>query len=250
MGDRVAVLRDGCAAAARRAAGALRSAGQPVRRVVHGLPVDEPLRRVGRRTRPVEARLAGARRSRPGGPRCACRSRSDGRRRRRDPPRASDVPAGRATARRTQLVADVELVEALGNEQLVHFADRRDAASATDARPATIATRRRRGRGRGRSRTASPGSTRRLGVRAGERDHVRRRRRAAPLLRSGRPAPRWRRRGMTARRSAAPSSGSSPGASSSTATRCSRSSTCTRARSPRRSTPSQRFRCASSTSRC
>ena len=48
LGQRVAVLRDGAAAAGRHAAEPLPPPGEPVRRCVHRLAVDEPRRRAGR----------------------------------------------------------------------------------------------------------------------------------------------------------------------------------------------------------
>ena len=49
MGDRVAVMRDGRLAQCGAAAGALRRAGRPVRRRLHGLARDEPAARADRR---------------------------------------------------------------------------------------------------------------------------------------------------------------------------------------------------------
>ena len=58
MGDRVAVLRGGTLQQLADAAGALRAPGEPVRRVVHRLAADEPLRSDGLRAGATELVLS------------------------------------------------------------------------------------------------------------------------------------------------------------------------------------------------
>ena len=103
MGDRVAVMRVGPAAAVRAAAGGLRRAGQPVRRRVHRLPGDEPL--PGRRSTPGRdgaARRAGPRRAAGAARRGCQRALPRATSRRRDPPRgARATPRERRRRRRT-----------------------------------------------------------------------------------------------------------------------------------------------------
>ncbi len=121
MGDRVAVMRSGRAAAVRSPAGAVRPAGQPVRRGVHRLAGDEPVRGVDDRGRPVRpARVPG--------------HRAAGLVRAAHPALASyagqkvilglrpeHLPAAVNGASGPTMVGDVDLIEALGSELVIHF---------------------------------------------------------------------------------------------------------------------------------
>ena len=109
LGQRVAVMRDGADPAGRHAAGALPRAGQPLRRRVHRLAVDEPRRgpTSGERRRRVRRLADPARREAAAGEGRVARSSASGRRTSRTPrtPRAAcreiDVEvAGRRGARR------------------------------------------------------------------------------------------------------------------------------------------------------
>ena len=137
MGDRVAVMRVGTAAAVRATAGALRQAREPVRRRVHRLARDEPLpgRRSTPRARSIAARRPAARRYPPTLtdearhrplPRAA--------RRGRDPARGPRRRARSAlTAQRaSDFEGTVDLVEELGAEKLVHFHIDAERLSASD----------------------------------------------------------------------------------------------------------------------
>ena len=97
LADRVVVLRDGRDRAGRHAAGALRPAGQPVRRAVHRHAADE-------RGRPRRAAGLLA-----GGPACRATASSVCARRTSRPRRAAGQLAGR-----------VELVESLGADTLIY----------------------------------------------------------------------------------------------------------------------------------
>ena len=65
MGDRVAVMKDGDAAAGRHPAAALRQAGQPVRRRLHRLAADEPARGHGEGRQGADRRATSCRSTRP-----------------------------------------------------------------------------------------------------------------------------------------------------------------------------------------
>ena len=79
MGDRVAVMKDGVPAAGRHPAGALRQAGQPVRRGLHRLAADEPARGDGQGGQGADRRVPRA--GRPGRVEAAgCRARQHHRR--------------------------------------------------------------------------------------------------------------------------------------------------------------------------
>ena len=125
MGDRVAVLRAGTLQQVRQSADALRQPKEPVRRRLHGLPRDEPLRgHVG------EGASFGSHRQ-PANRRCRGASRRETRRCAATPGgpvvvgiRPEDLPLLRSDDARSGSSAfegDVELVEALGSELLVHF---------------------------------------------------------------------------------------------------------------------------------
>ena len=163
MGDRVAVMRKGELQQVADAAGALRPAGQPLRRRLHRQPGDEHARGDARaaRTAGLVAVASATRalaldqrdaRDAPG-----ARASYDGREvDPRDPARGSRGRRARAgRARRTAAcTGEVELREALGSEIMVHFARRRAARrDRGDARAGR--GRRRRGRdarGRGSAR--------------------------------------------------------------------------------------------------
>ena len=120
MGDRVAVLRAGRAAAVRHAAAAVRPAGRPLRRRVHRLSRDEPPpRRTRARGALGQARVPdsgaaglGCARARPG------LERREQSRRRRPAPQHLRI---NGSADEPGFFGDVDLVEPLGSEMLVHF---------------------------------------------------------------------------------------------------------------------------------
>ncbi len=120
MGSRVAVMRSGLVEQCDTPQVALRPPGQPVRGRVHRLPGHEPLRGRRRGGRPVAAGrqpgdqpARGGRGEPPGGGRLP---RPEGHH--RAAPRA---PARGRPADEPVLEGDVDLVEALGSELLVHF---------------------------------------------------------------------------------------------------------------------------------
>ena len=126
MGDRVAVMRKGELQQVAPPAGALRPAGQPVRRRVHRQPGDEHARggaraheRQARRRASATSASRSARRpsSTPG-----ARGTTSGKPRRpRNPAGGSRGRGARPARRRSRLRGKVKLREALGSEIMVHF---------------------------------------------------------------------------------------------------------------------------------
>ena len=192
MGDRVAVMSHGRAAAGRHAAAALRPARQPLRRRLHRHAADEPARggRDRRERHGVASRSPASACSSPTR-RCsatrACAATPAGKVVRRRARRATSIPRATGPSCRRS-TARLELVEALGSESMAYF---RVDALAIRARggdeddelePRTDG----RGRDRGRGRTSSRRSRReRARPRARRRGPARRRHREAARLRRG-----------------------------------------------------------------
>ena len=140
LGDRVAVLHKGAPAAGRHPRRALRAPRQHIRGRLHRLAGHEPVRghHVAHRRRgegrPPDA--VPARAPRPPAPACAAyrdRKLTIGVR----PENLADAALEPAAPPGTTLVADVELVEALGNELQVHFLIDATTARSEDTEAAT-----------------------------------------------------------------------------------------------------------------
>ena len=183
MGDRVAVLKDGYLQQVDTPQNLYDAPGQRVRRRVHRLAVDEPVRgRADARRRPADraARRSSGRRSPPSCWRSAraCSRLRRPARDRRHPPRGLRGRRGRhRTPRRApHLTATVRLVESLGSEIMVHF--ELDAPTGRLRRPRCA----RRGRGTGVANAVGRFSPRSR-VRSRRRHRDRRRVREPALLR-------------------------------------------------------------------